>query len=183
MAYSRRDFIRNGCCAAAALGVATSFRSFGLINALAQSSSPFQSLVCIFLFGGNDANNMLIPNDSAGYANYNTIRGGGGLALAQSYAAADYGEDGAEWLDAIWPASQLAGSPESLLGRGSWRFSPMSGRSCSRLREHSTRRQLFLSLSICFHMQINRHNGKRPNWMDSQRRAGRAEWPITSSRC
>src|SRR5580700_5061730 len=83
MAYSRRDFIRNGCCAAAALGVATSFRSFGLINALAQSSSPFQSLVCIFLFGGNDANNLLIPNDTAGYANYNTIRGGGGLALAQ----------------------------------------------------------------------------------------------------
>jgi uncharacterized protein (DUF1501 family) len=84
MGYSRRDFIRNGCCAAAALGVATSFRSFGLINALAQSSSPFQSLVCIFLFGGNDANNLLIPNDTAGYANYNTIRGGGGLALAQN---------------------------------------------------------------------------------------------------
>jgi uncharacterized protein (DUF1501 family) len=84
MAYSRRDFIRNGCCAAAALGVATSFRSFGLINALAQSTSPFQSLVCIFLFGGNDANNMLIPNDTTGYANYNTIRGGGGLALAQN---------------------------------------------------------------------------------------------------
>lgn len=84
MGYTRRDFIRNGCCAAAALGVATSFRSFGLINALAQSTSPFQSLVCIFLFGGNDANNMLIPNDTTGYANYNTIRGGGGLALAQN---------------------------------------------------------------------------------------------------
>jgi uncharacterized protein (DUF1501 family) len=84
MGYTRRDFIRNGCCAAAALGVATSFRSFGLINAMAQSASPFQSLVCIFLFGGNDANNMLIPNDTTGYANYNTIRGGGGLALAQN---------------------------------------------------------------------------------------------------
>jgi uncharacterized protein (DUF1501 family) len=84
MGYTRRDFVRNGCCAAAALGVATSFRSFGLINALAQSASPFQSLVCIFLFGGNDANNLLIPNDTAGYANYNTIRGGGGLALAQN---------------------------------------------------------------------------------------------------
>jgi uncharacterized protein (DUF1501 family) len=84
MPYTRRDFIRQGCCAAAALGVATSFRSFGLINALAASSSPFQSLVCIFLFGGNDANNMLIPNDTTGYTNYNTIRGGGGLALAQN---------------------------------------------------------------------------------------------------
>lgn len=82
--HTRRDFIRQGCCAAAALGVATSFRSFGLINALAQGTSPFQSLVCIFLFGGNDANNMLVPNDTTGYANYNTIRGGGGLALTQT---------------------------------------------------------------------------------------------------
>ena len=84
MGYTRRDFIRQGCCAAAALGVATSFRSFGLMNALAApSSSPYQALVCIFLFGGNDANNMLVPNDTTGYANYNTVRGGGGLALPQ----------------------------------------------------------------------------------------------------
>src|SRR5579864_1331362 len=82
--HTRRDFIRQGCCAAAALGVASSFRSFGLINALAQGTSPFQSLVCIFLFGGNDANNMLVPNDTTGYANYNTIRNGGGLALTQA---------------------------------------------------------------------------------------------------
>src|SRR5579864_5259874 len=84
MGYTRRDFVRQGCCAAAALGVATSFRSFGLMNALAQGTAPFQALVCIFLFGGNDANNMLVPNDTAGYANYNTIRGGGGLALTQA---------------------------------------------------------------------------------------------------
>jgi uncharacterized protein (DUF1501 family) len=84
MRHTRRDFIRKGCCAAAAMGVASSFRSFGLINALAQGTPGFQSLVCIFLFGGNDANNMLVPNDTAGYANYNTIRGGGGLALTQA---------------------------------------------------------------------------------------------------
>jgi uncharacterized protein (DUF1501 family) len=84
MRHTRRDFIRQGCCTAAALGVASSFRSFGLINALAQGAPGFQSLVCIFLFGGNDANNMLVPNDTAGYANYNTIRGGGGLALTQA---------------------------------------------------------------------------------------------------
>ena len=91
---TRRDFIRQGCCAAAALGVATSFRSFGLVNALAQGTAPFQSLVCIFLFGGNDANNMLVPNDTTGYANYNTIRGGGGSTYIAGGSGSDFIEGG-----------------------------------------------------------------------------------------
>jgi uncharacterized protein (DUF1501 family) len=37
--------------------------------------------VCIFLFGGNDANNLLVPNDTATYANYQKIRQN--LALPQ----------------------------------------------------------------------------------------------------
>jgi uncharacterized protein (DUF1501 family) len=87
MALTRRDFIRSSCCTAAALGVATNFSRFGLVHALAQSAPSFQALVCIFLFGGNDANNLLIPTDTAGYANYLNIRGAvanGGLALDQT---------------------------------------------------------------------------------------------------
>ena len=38
--------------------------------------------MCIFLFGGNDANNMLVPNDAVTYANYQKIRQN--LALPQS---------------------------------------------------------------------------------------------------
>jgi uncharacterized protein (DUF1501 family) len=66
--------------------VASSFSRFGLVNALAQSPTDYRALVCIFLFGGNDANNLLVPNDSAGYANYLNIRkplSGGGIALDQ----------------------------------------------------------------------------------------------------
>ena len=87
MTQSRRDFIRRSCCCAAALGAAANFSRFGLVNALAQGTSDYRALVCIFLFGGNDANNMLIPNDPTGYANYQTIRGplaNGGLGLAQA---------------------------------------------------------------------------------------------------
>lgn len=87
MRLTRRDFVRASCCAAAAFGVETNFSRFGLMHALAQSGASFQALVCIFLFGGNDANNMLIPMDTAGYANYATKRGAqsnGGLALAQN---------------------------------------------------------------------------------------------------
>ena len=87
MSASRRQFIRRTCCTAAALGVASSFSRFGLINALAQATGQYRALVCIFLFGGNDANNMIVPYDSVGYANYQKIRGAaasGGLALDQS---------------------------------------------------------------------------------------------------
>lgn len=87
MKISRRDLIRQSCCAAAAFGISTSLTRFGLVNALAQSPTNYQALVCIFLFGGNDANNMLIPNDAAGYANYLKYRvavANGGLALTQN---------------------------------------------------------------------------------------------------
>ena len=54
-----------------------------MIHALAAGpASGYQALVCIFLFGGNDSNNLIVPNDTAGYQNYATIRAN--LALAQS---------------------------------------------------------------------------------------------------
>src|ERR1700685_304084 len=87
MKITRRDLIRQSCCTAAAVGTASSFSRFGLINALAQSHTNYQTLVCVFLFGGNDANNLLIPTDTAGYANYLKYRvavANGGLALDQS---------------------------------------------------------------------------------------------------
>src|SRR6478735_9199807 len=35
-----------------------------------------KALVCIFLFGGNDSFNMLIPHESSEYQAYSTSRGG-----------------------------------------------------------------------------------------------------------
>jgi uncharacterized protein (DUF1501 family) len=87
MGLTRRDFLRTSCCTAAALGVATNFSRFGLIHALAQGAPDFRALVCIFLFGGNDSNNLVVPNDSnasTGYPNYFNIRNSAGLALAQN---------------------------------------------------------------------------------------------------
>jgi uncharacterized protein (DUF1501 family) len=79
---TRRDFVRKSCCSAAAGMAAVSFGRLGLMNAMAQSSTDYKAMVCIFMFGGNDANNMVVPNDTAGYANYAGIRAG--LALPQN---------------------------------------------------------------------------------------------------
>jgi uncharacterized protein (DUF1501 family) len=81
MRTTRRTFIN--CASLAAAGNLLGLRPFGALNALAQSSSSdYKALVCVFLFGGNDANNTLIPFDTTGYGNYSSIRGD--LALAQS---------------------------------------------------------------------------------------------------
>jgi uncharacterized protein (DUF1501 family) len=81
MRTTRRTFIN--CASLAAAGNLLGLRPFGALNALAQSSSSgYKALVCVFLYGGNDANNTLIPFDTTGYGNYSSIRGD--LALAQS---------------------------------------------------------------------------------------------------
>lgn len=46
------------------------------------SATDYRALVAIFMYGGNDGNNMLIPLDVAGYADYQSGRGR--LALARS---------------------------------------------------------------------------------------------------
>ena len=56
--------------------LATQMRHFGLVSAAAQrnierqtietgATSDYRALVCIFLSGGNDSNNMIVPRHSS----------------------------------------------------------------------------------------------------------------------
>jgi len=80
MSLNRRTFVKYASLAAA--GNAAGLRPFGALNALAQGVTDYKALVCVFLFGGNDANNMLVQFDTSGYTNYATLRGP--LAIPQS---------------------------------------------------------------------------------------------------
>ena len=73
---SRRGFIRVGAATVGSLAL----RPFGLLPALAQSGGDYRALVCVFLFGGNDSNNTVIPMDDVSYKAYTSIRGSLGLA-------------------------------------------------------------------------------------------------------
>ena len=73
---TRRDFFRQAACAAVgSLSVATTIRDLRFINtAVAQTSlTDYKALVCIFLGGGNDSNNLIIPVGTE-YANYASVR-------------------------------------------------------------------------------------------------------------
>lgn len=85
MSISRRKFLSISCRSAISIGAFGAFSRFGILNACAQTTTNYKALVCVFLFGGNDGNNTVIPFDTAGYQNYATLRGGGsGVALPQS---------------------------------------------------------------------------------------------------
>ncbi|MEO5959208.1 MAG: DUF1501 domain-containing protein [Opitutaceae bacterium] len=69
---SRRDFLRQG----GVLATATGLGQLGLLNAHAQTASPdYKALVCIFLLGGNDGHNMLVPLNGPDYTAFRNTRG------------------------------------------------------------------------------------------------------------
>ena len=86
---SRREFLRKLACAAACGGTAAmipQLRMIGtaLANMPTQALSGYRALVCVYLAGGNDAWNMLVPYDNARFNVYATSRSGVYDALTNS---------------------------------------------------------------------------------------------------
>ncbi len=74
---SRRTFIRRAACASVGtLAMTSAISQLRFMNAaVAQSNiTDYKALVCIFLQGGNDSNNMIIPTTGSQYNNYASIR-------------------------------------------------------------------------------------------------------------
>jgi len=80
---SRREFLRDAIKTVSAAGMLGTMSKFGQMNAFAAgTSSSYQALVCIFLTGGNDGHNTVIPVATAqqGFNLYQAGRAGMGLA-------------------------------------------------------------------------------------------------------
>jgi uncharacterized protein (DUF1501 family) len=85
---SRRTFL-GGCCASVgAAGLLSSMAQLRLMGAAADTGgsaagparagapqSDYKALVCLFLAGGNDANNLVVPTDTTNYGLYAQGRG------------------------------------------------------------------------------------------------------------
>ena len=52
-------------------------------EAFAAPVTDYKALVCIYLFGGNDCNNTIVPVDAAKYSAYTTLRAGLALTPAR----------------------------------------------------------------------------------------------------
>lgn len=100
MKENRREFLKkSGGCALGMVSLATQMHHFGMMNAMAQKvidkqeeapegGANYKALVCLFWSGGNDGNNMVIPNHSdatvSNYAAYAASRSPQGLAIPQA---------------------------------------------------------------------------------------------------
>lgn len=97
MKQDRRQFLIKSGCTLGMTALATQMRHFGLMSALAQNvrdenqnavPSDYRALVCIFLSGGNDGNNTVIPNHNdatiSNYTAYFNARNPQGLAIQQA---------------------------------------------------------------------------------------------------
>ena len=111
--FSRRRFVKLGAASIGSLAL----RNFGLLPALAQNATDYKALVCVFLFGGNDSNNTIIPagtGDSI-YNQYTALRGSLALPKSDLVEVADvtgknnyYFHNGLTELASLFSAKHLA---------------------------------------------------------------------------
>ena len=85
---SRRRFLGQASCAAvSSIPILSTLLNLKLAQDVAAVTAPaageYRALVCLFLSGGNDSFNMLVPRDAAGYATYQSSRSNLALTPAQ----------------------------------------------------------------------------------------------------
>jgi uncharacterized protein (DUF1501 family) len=79
---TRRQFMWQSACAAVGMTSLAStvfdLRRVAAAAPLGGAAGDYKALVCVFLYGGNDSNNLLVPYDPTDYTSYADVR----LALA-----------------------------------------------------------------------------------------------------
>ncbi len=104
---SRRKFLGSCCASVGTTGLLSALAQLRLIGAVAAPTSgparaaapqaDFKALVCLFLAGGNDANNLIIPTDTTTYGAYAKARGGLALPQASVLPIKPRTNDGSSW--------------------------------------------------------------------------------------
>ncbi len=108
---NRRKFLGACCAAVGATGMLSTLAQLRMMGAVASAENgptparagalppDYKALVCLFLAGGNDANNMVVPFDATSYASYASTTGRGAIALPRTQLSSIQPKtgDGREW--------------------------------------------------------------------------------------
>ncbi|MBL9211926.1 MAG: DUF1501 domain-containing protein [Opitutaceae bacterium] len=168
---SRRQFLGSTCCAAVgATGLLSSLATLRLMGAVASPAngpqlparagalpSDYKALVCLFLNGGNDANNLIIPNDDAGYNAYVAARSNLALPRTGLLPLAPKTPDGRSW-------ALHAAVPElhSLFNSGKAALLANVG-----TLVYPTTRAQYLANSVPLPRQLFSHSDQQVQWQNS----------------
>ena len=168
---ARRAFLRRGAVlslAAGAMPWALNLAAMG--EAAAQSAGDYKALVCVFLYGGNDHANSLVPYDQASYDAYAGIRAS--LALDRGSLAATV----------LNPAVALPGGLQYALAPGLAPLLPVfdAGRmavllNVGTLVQPTTKAQ-YLARSVALPPKLFSHNDQQSYWQSSLPEGARTGW-------
>ncbi len=149
---SRRSFIKNS------LGAAALLRSLANVAAAAAQSDDYKALVCVFLYGGNDGDNTLIPYGTREYNAYASARTSVlAVPRAQLLPIAPANSDGREFalhpslpeLQTLFTKKRLA-----LIANVGVLLAP-------------TTREQIINQSVPLPPQLFSHNDQQTQWMTS----------------
>ena len=151
---SRRDFLRFTGASAASFLLA---RPHDAIGQMVGGSGPFndyRALVCVFLFGGNDSFNMLVPRSTAEYNAYAASRQNLAIAQTDLLPIESLNPDGA--LYGVHPSMP---GVQALFTQGSAAFVANMGP----LIEPTTKQQ-YQAKSVLLPPQLFSHNDQQDQW-------------------
>ncbi len=158
MSQSRRGFLKHSVCAA--LGAASASSLIGdlsMVAAATPQSTDYKALVCVFLFGGNDGDNTLIPYSQSDYNAYANARGVIALSRASLLPITPTTRDGRDFafhpslpeMQALFAQKKLA-----VIANVGPLIVPVT-------------RQQFLDESVPLPPQLFSHNDQQVHWQTS----------------
>ena len=168
---SRRAFMRRASALSLA-GVATpwALNLATLGEAAAAGATDYKALVCVFLYGGNDYGNTLIPYDSASYTLYAGLRGNLGYARSALDATA------------LTPSVALAGGRQYALAAELAPLLPIfnAGRMAAVLNVGTlvqpTTKAQYLAKSVPLPPKLFSHNDQQSVWQSSAPEGAISGW-------
>jgi uncharacterized protein (DUF1501 family) len=168
---SRRAFLQRSAALSLAAGAtpwALNLAAMG--EAAAASATDYKALVCVFLYGGNDYANTLVPYDQASWDSYNSFRSN--LALSRTVLAPTV----------LNPAVPLAGGRQYALAPGLSSLTPLFSAGAmsvvlnvGTLVQPTTKAQ-YTGQSVLLPPKLFSHNDQQSYWQASSPEGASSGW-------
>jgi uncharacterized protein (DUF1501 family) len=157
----RREFLVGSLASAASVLLARPRTAVAQVVGASGSFNDYRALVCVFLFGGNDSFNMLVPRSAAEYGAYAAARQNLGVPLEDLLPIAPLVSDGAQY--GVHPAMP---GVRALFEQGQAAFVANVGP----LLEPTTKAQ-YQAKSVRLPPQLFSHNDQQDQWHSLRGRA------------
>lgn len=172
---SRRAFFKRASALSLA-GIATpwALNLATMAEASAATASDYKAMVCIFLYGGNDYANTLVPYDSLSYNSYQTLRPA--LAYARSSLSATVLTPTSAPVDSAGVSRQFALAPELAQLLPLFNAGKMGALlNVGTLVQPTTKTQ-FLNKSVPLPPKLFSHNDQQSVWQSSSPEGASSGW-------